>query len=171
MENAIVPTNLDSTIFYSLSGSDCCKGNWAAIGIYEEGTTYSVICRMSTNDIPFQAGNPSGSCSHSDRMKCMTKDCITVIPLNLKVMLGFQNGFGPCSSASLTGGVLNLLDCHTVSGIMQIRPPGKTSWTEWRVCGGNDTNLYLMTKVVVTEVSTGVWDLTSIKCCRVLKVP
>ncbi|KAG7164875.1 RNA-binding protein 12B-like [Homarus americanus] len=166
------PTSLANTQLVSIEDGQLCNNNWGAVGIcrYEDtaGNVYHyLICKTPPNNLHFNTDKTSPQCTTNDVMECMTIDCG---PDN--IIKGFtttDSYLGPCTTdySTTEGDVLNPNDCHTVAGPLQNLSPSQASWTDWRICGGTDDDFYVVTKVVVTKVGN-VWEMTSIKCCRIV---
>ena len=75
--------------------------------------------------------------------------------------------YGPCARYTSTVSVLDPYDCHTITGPPQHTNQKEYEWKAWRLCGGNDQNLYLLTEVHIIKNDDGSWDYRSATCCRV----
>ncbi|XP_066971285.1 uncharacterized protein [Macrobrachium rosenbergii] len=155
----VTPVDVNSLNIAPIASTQPCNGNAGAVGIYQDSSGFYLLCKNAPNGYSYQADNPSTPCS-GNQMGCMSVSC----PSNSAIR-GFntQNGSpaGPCSAPN-DKTKLSTSDCHTISGTMQDQPTGKTSWLQWRLCGGS--GFYVMTASSVSGASTS-WTLTSITCC------
>ncbi|KAG7174370.1 hypothetical protein Hamer_G003309 [Homarus americanus] len=148
-----------------------CNANAGALGIYQDSTSFFLICKNHPNELPFNINQPTDECVNTgDYMQCMSVTCT-----GNNIINGFRQATfpveGPCSSnfiASITS--LDLTDCHTVSGAMQTQPANSDGWTQWRICPGDTTSFYVMTGVQVTDLGSGEWSLDSITCCLIRRL-
>ncbi|XP_045127951.1 uncharacterized protein LOC123514261 [Portunus trituberculatus] len=144
-----------------------CPSNGAAIGIYQD-TDYFLICTLAPNLLNFNVGEPEEQCTNPNNQIICMKQCEAG-----SIIMGYRQAMytsqGPCSNGFNGNGVtmLDNDDCHTISGLMQLLPDKESTWSQWRVCGGDSVNLYVMTGAEVSLSVQGVWMIDSITCCRV----
>nr|XP_053644973.1 uncharacterized protein LOC128697377 [Cherax quadricarinatus] len=146
--------------------SSSCPNNTGAIGIFEMWSDPYLLCADPPADLTFVAADPTEVCGNpSNKMTCMSLSCNTNT-----IMVGFNGNYGPCSGSFTSSlAVLNSNDCQTVGGNMQSGPGVSSDWKQWRLCGGNATNFYVMTGLGANSNSDGSWTYNSITCCRVVK--
>lgn len=152
----------------NISQKQKCASNGAALGIYQ-ATDYFLICTLAPNELNFNVGEPEEQCTTpANQIACMNKQCAAG-----SIIMGFRQASfpsqGPCSNGFNGNGITTLdnSDCHTISGPMQLLPDKDSLWSQWRVCGGDSVNLYVMTGADVSQNSGGIWMVNSITCCRI----
>lgn len=165
---SVPATSVANKQYVNINEKQKCASNGAAIGIFQ-ASSYFLICTMAPNELPFNVGEPEAQCNTPyAQIICMNVQCPSG-----SLIMGFRQAThpsqGPCSNGFNGNGVtmLDTADCHTVSGPMQVLADKGSSWSQWRVCGGDANNLYVMTEAQVKKNTVGVWTVDSITCCRI----
>ncbi|XP_063867521.1 uncharacterized protein LOC135104261 [Scylla paramamosain] len=166
VSSSIVPTKISGASRHDITlesaKSSVCYSQTGSIGIYFSSSHY-LLCQYS-DVYKILFSTPKTPCSRTNRIECMNVTCG-----HGEIVVGFKDDgvsvLGPCAKYSSSVSVLNQYDCHTVTGPLQEKI--EYDWKIWRICGGNEQDLYLMTAVHIVEKADGTLQYHSITCCRV----